>query len=161
MHPLRGLLVLDVNHWKLNIIPSLDRGQAKIYAGDLLKTQKNSVLQARAYATEVVMMLQKDRALKRPLGSPNAGNLIIPFGWGMVMAAITHKQFEGLVLTLRLGDMPKKGEDEVDEARRLYMAMTHAIDRLVMTLYPQNSGLNRQRAPAPGRDGLTEGSRLI
>lgn len=35
-------------------------------------------------------------------------------------------------------------------------------ERLEKTqLHPQNSGLNRQRAPTLGRDGLTEGSRLI
>lgn len=39
-------------------------------------------------------------------------------------------------------------------------APTRAIDR-TFQLYPQNSGINRQRAPAPGQDGLTEGSRLI
>ncbi|WP_433860882.1 hypothetical protein [Pseudomonas thivervalensis] len=111
----------------------MDRGHAKIFAGGLLKTQKNLMLQARAYTMEVVMILRKDPAPKQPLGSPHTGNLIIPFGWGRVMTAITRKQFEGLVLTPRLGDMPKKGDDEADEARLLYVAMTRAIDRLVMT----------------------------
>ena len=75
----------------------------------------------------------------------------------------------GLVWIPNLGDMPKKGEEEADEARVLYVAMTRAIDRLVMTYREpsrftrriQDSGFNRQRAPAPGRDGLKEGSRLI
>lgn len=39
----------------------------------------------------------------------------------------------GLVLIPCLGDMAKKGEEEADEARLLYVAMTRAIDRLVMT----------------------------
>lgn len=30
MHPLRGVLVLEVKDWKLDTIQSMDRGQAKI-----------------------------------------------------------------------------------------------------------------------------------
>jgi len=39
----------------------------------------------------------------------------------------------GLVLIPGLGEMPKQSEPEADEARLLYVAMTRAIDRLVMT----------------------------
>lgn len=39
--------------------------------------------------------------------------------------------------------MPKKGEDEADEARLLYVAMTRAIDRLVMT-YREPSSFTRR-----------------
>ncbi len=42
-----------------------------------------------------------------------------------------------------LGEMPKKGEAEVDEARLLYVAMTRAIDRLVMT-YREHSSFSRR-----------------
>lgn len=80
MHPLRGVLVLEVKDWKLETIQSMDRDHVKIYADGLLKTQKNPMLQARGYVREVVMMLQKDHALKQPVGSPRAGNLILPFG---------------------------------------------------------------------------------
>lgn len=38
----------------------------------------------------------------------------------------------GLVIIPGLHEMPKKGEDEADEARLLYVAMTRTIDRLVM-----------------------------
>ena len=75
LHPLRGLLVLEVKDWKLDTIQSMDRDQAKIYADGLLKTLKNPMLQARAYAMEVVMMLQRDPALKQPAGSPHADSI--------------------------------------------------------------------------------------
>jgi superfamily I DNA/RNA helicase len=39
----------------------------------------------------------------------------------------------GLVLIPALGDMPANAEEEHDEARLLYVAMTRATDRLVMT----------------------------
>lgn len=40
----------------------------------------------------------------------------------------------GLVLIPILGEMPKKGEAEADEVGLLYVVMTRAIDRLVMTV---------------------------
>lgn len=48
-----------------------------------------------------------------------------------------------LVLIPSLGDMPKMGEDEAGEARVLYVAMTRAIDRLVMT-YREPSSFTRK-----------------
>lgn len=49
----------------------------------------------------------------------------------------------GLVLIPGLGEMPKQGEPEADEARLLYVAMTRAIDRLVMT-YKHESEFTRK-----------------
>ena len=39
----------------------------------------------------------------------------------------------GFVMMPRLHEMPAKGEDEADEMRLLYVAMTRAVDRLVMS----------------------------
>ena len=155
------------------------------------------------------MKLQRDPALKQPAGSPRAGKLIMPFGWGVVLTAITRicdeqgqgralddmaviyrstaqaqrieralseagiafasgesakcggtlygseesvkivsmhssKGLEfGLVLIPSLGDMPKKGEEEADESRLLYVAMTRAIDRLAMA-YRKPSSFTRK-----------------
>jgi len=63
----------------------------------------------------------------------------------------------GLVLIPNLGEMPKKGEDEADEARLLYVAMTRAIDRLVMT-YREPSSFTRRIQDSIGsvRQHLTE-----
>jgi len=55
----------------------------------------------------------------------------------------------GLVLIPGLGEMPKKGEAEADEARLLYVAMTRAIDRLVMT-YQVHSDFTRRVQEAIG-----------
>jgi superfamily I DNA/RNA helicase len=49
----------------------------------------------------------------------------------------------GLVLIPGLGEMPRKGEEEADEARLLYVAMTRAIDRLIMT-YREHSSFSRR-----------------
>ncbi|UWF50122.1 NERD domain-containing protein/DEAD/DEAH box helicase [Pseudomonas sp. N3-W] len=49
----------------------------------------------------------------------------------------------GLVIIPALHDMPIKGEDEADEARLLYVAMTRTIDRLVM-MYRDHSSFTRR-----------------
>jgi hypothetical protein len=42
---------------------------------------------------EASIALQRDPALKHPPGSPHAGNLLMPYGWGVVLTRITRKQF--------------------------------------------------------------------
>lgn len=116
MHPQRGVLVLEVKDWKLETIQSMDRGLAKIFVDGALKTQKNPMMQARVYAMEVTMLLQKDPALKQPAHSPRAGNLIMPFGWGVVLTRITRKQFEGTGLAEVLDPQQVIFQDEMTES---------------------------------------------
>ncbi|WP_458379380.1 DEAD/DEAH box helicase [Pseudomonas chlororaphis] len=153
LHPLRGLLVLEVKDWKLDTLQGMDHNQARIYADGLLKTVKNPMLQARAYAMEVVMMLQRDPALKQPAGSPYAGNLIMPFGWGVVMTAITRKQFMGTNLAQVLNPQQVLFQDEITETvdaeafqQSLWNMFQHIfpcqlslpqIDRVRYHLYPE------------------------
>lgn len=130
MHPSRGLLVLEVKDWKLETIQSMDRDKAKIYADGLPKSQKNPMLQARAYGA---------RSPNCCVSSPISRNTT-----ALWSASATSKGLEfGLVPIPSLGDMPKKGKDEADEARLLYAAMTRAIDWLVMT-YREPSSFTRR-----------------
>ncbi|WP_372875943.1 DEAD/DEAH box helicase [Pseudomonas sp.] len=165
LHPQRGVLVLEVKDWKLDTIQSMDRGQAKIFADGQLKTQKNPMLQARAYTMEVSMLLQKDPALRQPAGSPRAGNLIMPFGWGVVLTRITRKQFEGTDLAEVLNPQQVIFQDEMTESvdaeafqQRLWDMFHHVfpchlslpqIDRVRYHLYPEVR-VNAQ----PGQFGL-------
>ncbi|MBF8780007.1 DEAD/DEAH box helicase [Pseudomonas fulva] len=153
LHPLRGLLVLEVKDWKLDTIQSMDRDQARIYAEGLLKTQKNPMLQARTYAMEAASMLQKDPALVQPAGSPHAGKLLMPFGWGVVLTGITRKQFEGTNLAEVLNPQQVMFQDEMTETvdteafqQRLWGMFHHVfpchlslpqIDRVRYHLYPE------------------------
>lgn len=153
LHPQRGVLVLEVKDWKLETIHSMDRGLARIHADGQLKTQKNPMMQARAYALEVVMLLQKDPALKQAAGSPRAGSLIMPYGWGVVLTGITRKQFEGTDLAEVLNPQQVIFQDEMtdsvdDEAfqQRLWDMFHHVfpchlslpqIDRVRYHLYPE------------------------
>lgn len=63
----------------------------------------------------------------------------------------------GLVVIPFLGEMPKPGEPEPDEARLLYVAMTRAIDRLVMTYQAPSDFTRRiQESIAGVRERLEE-----
>lgn len=153
LHPQRGFLVLEVKDWKLDTIHTMDRGIAQIFDGGLLKSVKNPMTQARIYALEVKMALERDPALKQPAGSPHAGNLLMPYGWGVVLTRITRKQFEGTNLDEVLDPQRVIFQDEMTESveaeafqQRLWDMFPHVfpcrlslpqIDRVRYLLYPE------------------------
>lgn len=165
LHPQRGFLVLEVKDWKLDIIHTMDRGIAQIFDGGLLKSVKNPMTQARTYALEVKMALERDPALKQPAGSPHAGNLLMPYGWGVVLTRITRKQFEGTNLAEVLDPHRVIFQDEMVEGvdaeafqQRLWDMFPHVfpctlslpqIDRVRYHLYPEV-----RVSAAPGQFGL-------
>lgn len=153
LHPQRGFLVLEVKDWKLETIQSLDRGVAQLLTSRGLVKEKNPMTQARVYALEVCMLLQTDPALVGAAGSRTQGKLIMPWGWGVVLANITRKQFE----STDLGEVLEPGrvicQDEMLESvddegfqQRLW-DMFHVafpcrltlpqIDRVRWHLYPE------------------------
>ena len=93
LHPSRGILVLEVKDWRLETIQSMDRHKAQLIVGEQLKSVDNPLLQARVCALEVVTTLQRDPALLHQSG-PHTGKLLLPWGHGVVLTAITRKQFE-------------------------------------------------------------------
>lgn len=165
LHPQRGVLVLEVKDWKLETIQSMDRGKAQILDGGQLKSVANPMVQARVYALEVAVTLQKDPALKQPAGSPHAGKLIMPYGWGVVLAGITRRQFEATDLADVLDPQRVIFQDEMTESvdaealqQRLWDMFHHVfpchltlpqIDRVRYHLYPEVR-VNAQ----PGQFGL-------
>jgi hypothetical protein len=93
-HPRRGLLVLEVKDWKADTIRHADSTQFTLVTDRGLVKENNPLLQARAYALEIGVVLERDPALRHPDGSRHAGKLIMPWGWGVVLANITRKQFD-------------------------------------------------------------------
>ena len=93
-HPRRGLLVLEVKDWKADTIRHADSTQFTLVTERGLVKENNPLLQARAYALEIGVVLERDPALRHPQGSRHAGKLIMPWGWGVVLANITRKQFD-------------------------------------------------------------------
>lgn len=165
LHPQRGVLILEVKDWKLDTIQTMDPGTAQILDSGRSKSVRNPMMQARAYALEVAVTLQKDPALKQPPGSPRAGNLIMPYGWGVVFTAITRRQFEQTNLAEVLDphrvifqdEMTETVEDEAFQ-QRLWDMFHHVfpckltlpqIDRVRYHLYPEVR-VNAQ----PGQFGL-------
>ncbi|HET6432748.1 3'-5' exonuclease [Dyella sp.] len=94
VHPRRGLLVLEVKDWKAETIQSADSTQFTLITDRGIAKQANPLLQARAYALEVGVVLERDAALRYPPGHRHAGKLVMPWGWGVVLANISRKQFD-------------------------------------------------------------------
>ncbi|WP_267223847.1 3'-5' exonuclease [Dyella silvae] len=93
-HPRRGLLVLEVKDWKPGTIQHADPTLFTLLTNTSSVKQPNPLMQARDYATEIYKVLQRDPALRFPSGHTHEGKLIMPWGYGVVLANISRKQFE-------------------------------------------------------------------
>lgn len=92
-HPRRGMLVLEVKDWKAETIQHADLTQFTLITERGLSKQNHPLLQARACMLEINVVLERDPALRHPPGSRHAGKLIMPWGFGVVLANISRKQF--------------------------------------------------------------------
>lgn len=93
LHPSRGLLVLEVKDWRIETVLAMDSTQAQLHTGAGIKKVPNPLTQARHYLLSVTSLLEKDRALQQGAGTPYAGKLCMPYGWGAVLTRVTRKQF--------------------------------------------------------------------
>ncbi|MEO8673160.1 MAG: 3'-5' exonuclease [Tahibacter sp.] len=153
LHPLRGLLVLEVKDWKLETIHELTKTTATLRTERGLSNVANPLLQARTYALELVALLQRDSALLNPPVHPHAGKLVMPWGQGVVLTNITRAAFEANQLGNALSDHLVICQDEMTESAdvetfqtRLWAMFTlqfrHAltlpqIDRIRWHLFPE------------------------
>lgn len=94
LHPSRGILILEVKDWRLDKIQKMTRTDATILTGQGAVTKPNPLEQARAYAHLVADTLKRDAALRHPEQERYAGGLVMPWGYGVVLAGMTRKQFE-------------------------------------------------------------------
>lgn len=92
VHPLRGLLLLEVKDWKLDSIHSIDKSSATLLTNNGLKTTSNPLEQARQCAYKLVQQLQTDPQLIKH-GGKHQGKLVFPYGYGVVLTNITREQF--------------------------------------------------------------------
>jgi hypothetical protein len=116
-NPRRGLLVLEVKDWRLDSIQSIDRHSVDLLTHTGLKRQTNPLEQARQYAHQVVDILKADAQLTFSSGRL-LGQLFFPWGYGIVLANISRKQFDSTDL------------GEVIEAHRVICSdeMTETVD---------------------------------
>jgi hypothetical protein len=92
-HPRRGMLVLEVKDWKPDTIRHADSTQFTLVTDRGLVKEANPLLQARAYALEIGVVLERDPALRHPPSSHYAGKLVMPWAYGVVLANISRQQF--------------------------------------------------------------------
>lgn len=95
LHPSRGLLLLEVKDWKLETIRAINAKTVELLTTQGLVTKPNPLEQARQYAHNIVNKLKADPALSIPEGKYR-GNLICPWGYGVVLTNITRRQFEAM-----------------------------------------------------------------
>ena len=93
LHPRRGLLFLEVKDWRLSSIKNIDHQNVELLTSHGLQTKVNPVEQARQGAYQTVDMLRCDPELRQKQGEYR-GNLICPYGYGVVLANISRKQIE-------------------------------------------------------------------
>ncbi|MDE0840410.1 MAG: NERD domain-containing protein, partial [Kiritimatiellae bacterium] len=117
LNPKRGILVLEVKDWKLETIRGADRYQMALLTQNGLTKTANPLEQARLNALRVETLLRSDPALRNPQNHPRyPGKLIMPFGWGAVLANITRKQFESQDLGQVLEPSRVICQDEMTES---------------------------------------------
>lgn len=147
------MLVLEVKDWKPETLVELDRDRAVINTERGRKTDANPLRQARDCAIEVTRLLQADPALCHPLGHQREGRLLMPWGFGVVLAGITRSQFEEMGLETFLPpnhvicrDEMTEGADSEVFQKRLWdmftmpfqcMLTLPQIERVRWHLFPQ------------------------
>src|SRR5699024_1562430 len=95
LHPGHGLLVLEVKDWKPNTVRNFTKDQATLLVEGEYKKDKYPMKQVRQYAEELEKLLVKDPLLQQTNGT-YAGNLAMPWGWGVVLPNISRAQFDAL-----------------------------------------------------------------
>lgn len=93
LHPLRGLLLLEVKDWKLETIQKMDRASATLITPRGVKVVCNPLEQVRQCTYQLINRLEKDPQLVVQAGRYK-GHLAMPYGYGVVLSNITRKQFD-------------------------------------------------------------------
>ena len=94
LHPRRGLLVLEVKDWTCDSIQQINPLSVTLLTPTGPKEVGNPLVQARQYAFGVKNALERDSQLIAPKGHAHFGKLVCPYGFGVVLSAITRKQFD-------------------------------------------------------------------
>jgi len=149
LHPLRGLLVLEVKDWKIDTIVNVTRANWTIADRNTNepKQVKNPLEQARNYVLHAVKLLERDAELVHAIASDHAGKCIVPYGYGVVFTNITRAVFDkqglGEVIESNLVICQDEMYDSVDRGdfqQRLWDMFPYHFDR---TLSPHQ--VNRIR----------------
>ncbi|TVO75887.1 MAG: AAA family ATPase [Sedimenticola selenatireducens] len=115
LHPLRGLLLLEVKDWKLETIQKIDKVSTTIITPRGLKTISNPLEQVRQCTYQLINRLEKDPQLVNQSGQYK-GRLVLPYGYGVVLSNITRNQFDSTDLGEVLPEHQTICKDEMTES---------------------------------------------
>ncbi len=115
LHPLRGIIVLEVKDWRLDNIQSFDRFHVTLHTQCGQVQKANPLEQARQYAHAVVNVLERDPQLIRAEGR-GQGKLLFPWSYGVILTRITRKAFDQTDLGEVMPDHRVICQDEMLEA---------------------------------------------
>ena len=115
LHPARGLLLLEVKDWKLDTIQKIDKSTATIITPRGVKTVSNPLEQVRQCTYQLIQRLEKDPQLVHQSGRYQ-GNMVFPYGYGVVLSNITRRQFESTDLGEVLPEHQVICKDEMVES---------------------------------------------
>ncbi len=93
LHPSRGVLFLEVKDWKPDTLKKISKSDVTLLTNRGMVTKPHPLEQARGYTYRVVDMLARDPQLCQT-SKAYRGNLIMPWGWGVVFTNITRKQIQ-------------------------------------------------------------------
>jgi hypothetical protein len=116
LNPRRGLLIIEIKDWKLDNIRSINPVSVSLQTDQGLKSLGNPLLQARQNAFGVKNALERDPQLLAPDGHAHQGKLICPYGFGVVLANITRKQFDETDLSEALPSHHVLCKDEIADS---------------------------------------------
>ena len=152
LHPMRGLLLLEVKDWKLDTIRTANPNSFELITNSGVKTVANPHMQARQCSYKLVNQLATDQQLLQQTGD-HKGNLVMPYGYGVVLSNITRAQFEHAELANVLPEVQTICKDEMAKSvdveafqKRLWDMMSYCfnqsltqpqIDRVRWHLFPE------------------------
>ena len=87
------MLFLEVKDWKPDTLKKISKSDVTLLTNNGMVTKPHPLEQARSYTYSVVDMLARDPHL-RQTSKAYRGNLIMPWGWGVVFTNITRKQIQ-------------------------------------------------------------------
>lgn len=96
LHPSRGLLFLEVKDWKATTIESMSHQSFTLLTSNGKVKVANPVEQVRQCTYQLVNQLKRASDLTHAEGK-HKGNLIFPYGYGVVLTNITRKQLDALL----------------------------------------------------------------
>lgn len=174
LHPHRGILVLEVKDWKLTTIQIANRKLFELLTEDGIKSATNPIEQARKYVLAINKLLSQDRDLVQPTGKYQ-GQLICPYGYGVVLANITRKAFERTDLGNVLSEHLVICQDEIKPMQGIELQerlwnmypysfsqpiTPHQVDRIRWLMFPECRLPSKQLSLFIELDSITPGGAL-